>query len=106
MRAKEGVRIHGLTPQIMWALQICDSVSKEHTKREIMVTSISDGTHSRGSRHPYGFAADLRLSSWYDKGTPEDRKLHRAFTKELGPDFDVVLESDHFHIEWDPQAPI
>ncbi|HYC65649.1 MAG TPA: hypothetical protein VEC14_13025 [Reyranellaceae bacterium] len=62
------------------------------------VTCTTDGKHMPGSKHyarPCG-AIDLRLP-----------KLLLAFLEQaralLGPDFDLVLEPTHLHVEYDPK---
>lgn len=74
-------------------------VSKAFAARgeDLFVTSIREGTHSAGSFHPSGRAFDLRYPKW---GTPNDVVV--ALGRSLGPDFDVVPEGNHIHIELDP----
>lgn len=64
----------------------------------MVVTSLDDSTHGQGSKHPEGNAADLRLWMIPEKERP---KVMRHLTQVLGGDWDVVHESDHFHIEYD-----
>lgn len=69
--------------------------------QELVVTSAMDGTHSDGSLHPSGNAADLRTNYF----APAIRKDVKARLEEkLGPDFDVVLHPDHMHMEYDPKS--
>ena len=66
---------------------------------DILVTSIRDGNHMPGSLHYDGHAFDVRWPVHY-----EDRDvLLDALRDALGPDFDVVGEADHIHIEYDPK---
>lgn len=81
--------------QVAWT--ICDEVSKELTGKSIVITSILDGKHKDGSKHYTGDAFDAR-SFIYTK--EQQAKLLEEFRKRLGPDYTVLLESDHFHIQF------
>ncbi len=61
-------------------------------KQDVFVTSVQDGSHSPGSFHTVGLAWDMR------KG----RVSKSTVQKILGPDFDVVDEYSHRHVEFDP----
>lgn len=94
---KPGVRVRGLSNEILLAIMIADSVYRE-TENSMTITSLTDGKHSTGSRHYTGDAVDLRLPM------PTVRQqVMTQLQKALGSDYDVVLESDHIHIEYDPK---
>ena len=61
--------------------------------QELHITSLREGTHSAGSKHWQGDAWDQR----FGKVTKKECKAV------LGDDFDVVDESNHRHIEYDPK---
>ncbi len=65
-----------------------------------MVTSLEDSTHGVNSLHYSGNAADIRTRHVPVAQLPS---LHRALKDALGKDYDVVLEKDHIHIEYDPK---
>lgn len=70
---------------------------------DTIVTSICDGAHSSNSLHyrdGKGRAVDFRTRHLPDQGTKE--AITQAISEALGPEFDVVLESDHIHCEYDP----
>ena len=68
--------------------------------RKLVVTSVVDGVHSKNSLHYKGLAFDTRI--WYfSKEVVQEVKTCLEIA--LGKDFDVVLESTHFHIEYDPE---
>lgn len=94
---KEGVRLIGLQPAIVLAIMIAAGVY-EREGLELVVTSLADGQHSRGSLHYVGAAVDFRI---YPESNPED--LRQRLAEALGGDFDVVLESNHIHVEWQPK---
>jgi hypothetical protein len=96
---KNGVEVTiTFSNHIRAAMHICDEVSKKLTEKGIVVTSVLDGKHKDGSKHYIGEAFDIR-SFIYSKEQIE--LLTTEFKKELGKDYDVVYEIDHFHIEYD-----
>ncbi len=94
---KKGVRLHGIKPEIVLALVIADQVYME-LGHELVITSVIDGKHSRASIHYTGGAVDLRIPG--EHGIAVRNRIARR----VGGDFDVVLESDHIHIEWQPKG--
>ncbi len=100
MQLKEGVRIQGMRPEILFAVIVADGLWKEN-RQELVVTSVMEGSHSRGSLHYAGQAVDLRIKG-IDSATPRER-LGKELQARLGQDFDVVLESDHIHVEYQPK---
>jgi len=99
----KGARIGGLKPEILLAIQIAGGVWDFLGMLELVITAVSDGKHSAGSKHYIGHAVDLRSRNFSEAG--KEKAL--ALLKEcLGPDFDVLDEGDHIHIEFDPKSPI
>lgn len=97
---KTGVRVFGMRPEIVLALMIAKDVYTMHGQAAaFVVTSVMEGAHSRASIHYTGGAADLRRPVIKTAEIVADLKL------KLGDDFDVVLESDHIHVEFQPKAP-
>lgn len=68
-----------------------------------VITSVLDGDHAKNSLHYAGAAADLRTRDISSQA--ERRALRGEIAAALGADFDVVLESTHLHIEWQPRGP-
>ena len=101
MKLKKGVRIHGICDEISFVMTAIEGVYLEHGA-EAVVTSAIDGTHSRKSKHYSGQAIDLRTRN---VDTEHHRPLTAALQAAVGEDFDVVLERDHIHLEWDPKGP-
>jgi len=60
---------------------------------DLYITSLREGNHSAGSFHYDGLAFDIKPGKINIK---EIRKV-------LGPDWDVVDETNHFHCEYDPK---
>lgn len=84
--------------EIIAAWTIADQVSKKLTQKQITITSVLDGKHKDGSKHYDGQAFDIRTFIYT---VTELNELMAALKEALGPDFDVVLENDHIHIEYD-----
>lgn len=101
LRLKEGVDLLGLQPQTTFAIMVAWSCYQAvHKDGECVVTSCADGKHSKGSRHYVGLAFDLRI-----RGLPstEQATLAEMIKECLTNQYDVVLESDHIHVEYDPE---
>lgn len=95
IRIKEGVNLAGLRPEMLLAINAAEGV---WGKAPVTVTSALDGKHGRGSLHYVGLAVDLRTR---DIMAPEAKAL--SLGKELGAQYDVVLESNHIHVEFQPK---
>jgi len=96
---KKGVEASGVQPEILLAIQEAREVYRD-LDAELIITSLLDGKHMVGSLHYKGLAVDLRtrhLSS-------NDRMLAAARIRlALGPEYDVVLEKTHIHVEFQPK---
>lgn len=99
VKAKAGVKIDALKPQALEGLKIVYLLYLVHGK-VLTVTSTAEGQHSAGSLHGKGLAFDVRT-----RDIPIDMML--GIIKDakdlLGASFDVLLESTHAHIEFDPK---
>lgn len=100
MQLKPGVRITGIRPEIVLALMTAESLF-EKRNTPLVVTAALDGKHQIGSLHYSGAAVDLRT-----KHLPSQQStslLADELRGALGPDFDVVVEEDHLHVEFQPK---
>lgn len=101
MRLKDGVITTGIRPEIVVALVAADGVYARNGL-ELVVTSITDGKHSLTSLHYAGSAADLRTNN-----IPAQKRelIAQQIRDALGssPDYDVVLEDTHIHVEYQPK---
>lgn len=95
-------RVLGLRPEIVIAVMVANDVFQE-AGFDCVITAGIDGSHSRGSIHYKGLAVDIRT-----RHVPqlEHPKIVAKLQERLGDDFDVVLEGDHLHLEYDPKTPI
>lgn len=97
MRIKSGVRLLGLRPEVVLALQVADTILAL-SGADLVVTSAIDGTHTRASLHYTGCAVDLR------RPAIRAAEIVQELKEALGADFDVILETDHVHCEFQPKA--
>lgn len=96
---KEGVRFEGVQP-VLWDGLLTVAVSYHTFGYQLVVTSLTDGTHKEGSLHYKGLAADLRTRHLK---VNDVAVVVRGVKDALGKGWDVVLEGDHIHIEYDPK---
>ena len=102
MKIKEGARLLGVQPVMILAAITADSIWKDlGAKDGVVITSGIDGKHSSGSLHYKGYALDLRI--WNLPNPELAQNAAQALREALGEDFDVVLEKDHIHVEFDPK---
>ena len=100
MDLKPGVKIGGISPELVLAIVVVSEIFRQNNASPFMVTSVTDGKHSEKSLHYRGLAIDVRtrhLTDW------KQREIVSMVKIALGLDFDVVLEDDHLHIEFDPK---
>lgn len=95
MRTKAGVRFVGIKPEMVFAALICASVFDD-AKQKFTVTSVCEGTHMPNSLHYCGAAFDIRI---FDLRGVSSYEMARRLQDALGSDFQVVVESDHLHVE-------
>lgn len=106
MEIKPGVSVRGIQPEMLLALMIADEKLKGHNYVR-MLTSGTEGEHGPGSLHYVGLAVDLRTSTGGITRTSA-RMLTAEIRRALGGDnseYDVVCESNHIHIEYQPKGP-
>lgn len=98
---KPGVRIAGLRPELLLAVVAAERVYEE-AGHDLTITACVDGKHTAGSLHYAGAAIDIRTR---DIPLADVQKLIARIKTCLGEDFDVVLETDHLHLEYQPKQP-
>ena len=100
-KGKNGVSLLGVRPELIIGLMVADTVCRE-IGVDLTITSICDGVHSATSLHYTGAAADIRTRDMTESQIP---RLMTALVAALTNDFDVVLESNHIHLEYQPRKP-
>lgn len=99
MRLKHDVVMSGLKFEMRAAMVVAEKLWAEYGE-ELVITSALDGTHQANSLHYFGLALDFRTRYFSDdeKLIIEDELRERL---KLYQYYDVVLEDDHMHVEWD-----
>jgi hypothetical protein len=95
IKLKAGVVITGIKPEISLAIAIAKSVYDSCDEPSMTITSVIDGKHRKDSLHYKGLAIDLRLPI-------SPMSVMDKLRVALGNSYDVILEKDHIHIEYDP----
>lgn len=94
---KEGVNLTGLQPEALFGVDRCLDVF--HARGlPLTITSARDGRHGKHSHHFKGLAWDIRIWEIEDEVAQVCNELREA----LGPDYQVIQEPDHIHVEYDP----
>lgn len=97
LRFKEGVYSHRFPLEIALVLHHA-AVWSTLTGIGAVVNALADSQHQANSLHAWDLAVDL--------DTDGDRlaqllQLHGYLARNLSGEYDVVLEDDHVHVEWD-----
>lgn len=95
---KPGVDFTKIHSRIVAILPTLERIWAKYGK-DLVITSARDGKHRLDSFHYKGKAIDCR-TRYFDA-----QACHAVLSEAqaaLGGDFDVVLESDHIHVELDP----
>ena len=96
---KPGVKVFGVANELTLAMIAADQVYDEFGQ-EFVVTSVVDSKHSRTSLHYAGMAFDCRTR---DTDPVTIEKIAGDLRARLTNEYDVVVESDHLHIEFQPK---
>jgi hypothetical protein len=96
MRNPNKVDLSRLRKEIRQALFACEFVYNQW-EDEVQVYHTFDGKHMQGSLHYKNRAVDVSMPFQNVNAIVEEIRLF------LGPEYDVVVEEDHLHVEWDPK---
>lgn len=94
---KAGVTLASV-PEMEYARSVVASVFRRYSY-PLTITSGTDGTHMSTSLHYIGRAEDYRTSDVHPVDLPQMVAEIRSI---LGSAYDVVIESTHLHVEYDP----
>jgi hypothetical protein len=105
LRVKPGVDIRGISPEISMGINVLNSVLMKYGA-ECMITACRDGNHMNESKHYIGDAVDIRLASRWVTTSNVDIVVLNETRANLGDQFDLILEENHFHLEFDPKKDL
>ena len=97
MILKDGVKIANMKPQLILGIMCAMDIYRKHGQ-ELVITSLDDSVHGKDTLHGQGLAVDFRTNYFIPE---EAKKVCYEISIRLGKDFDVVLEKDHIHLEYD-----
>jgi len=101
---KKKARVFGISPEMVLASVVIGFIWMElFPGVDCVVTEGTGGKHGRGSRHYVGLGKDYRIWNLPDPFMESAKKATKEIKRRLGPDYDVVLEKDHIHVEFDPK---
>ena len=103
---KDGVRINGahFYPEIVKILDAARDTAPKMERGAVWVTSANDSRHLDNSLHYKNQAFDIRIYNIAGDIHYEAKRWADRLQAVLGPDYDVVYELDHIHIEYQPKV--
>lgn len=105
VKLKPGAHVYSACQPLIWAQDILDAYYAA-LGLELVITSGHDGLHSRQTAHYQDQAWDLRIwgfpTSIWKSTRAAGARLVELLNKHCPYDgaFFLVLEKDHFHLEW------
>ena len=101
---KNGVTLNGkhLYEEIALIIQVARNTAPLTEDDTVWITSANDSRHMTNSKHYSNEAFDIRIRNLVE-GHAAARTWAAKMQHELGDDYDIVLESDHIHAEFDPK---
>lgn len=96
---KDGVSVDGIKKETIALIVILNTYFELRIGKELVVTSCTDGKHMKGSKHYSGYAIDIRIRHLT---ASEISKLIAWFKSLHEREYDMVVEKDHIHVEYDP----
>jgi len=87
-----------ISTPLLLGLIVADQVYEEESV-DLVITSLNDGVHSETSLHYSGNGADLRI---WNLANPENTV--KKIKNRLNKHYDVILEKDHIHLEYQPRG--
>lgn len=97
---KQGVSVNGIKQQTIALIALLNTYFVFYIGKPFVVTSCTDGKHKKGSKHYDGLAIDIRTRHL---NVTEINNLVLWFKSRHDKQFDMVVEKDHIHVEYDPK---
>ena len=103
MKVKAGVKLSDL--QMPMRRVLVEAAKLWESEGYVLtITSTGDGVHSPGSLHPYGYAVDFRTWRKNAPGVQWPSSFRQSMAQRLadalGPNYQVLPESTHIHVEY------
>lgn len=101
---KAGASIRGLRPEMNVALTVADQVY-DSEDLPCRVTEGTGGKHNQASLHYVGLAVDLGVKDYQGNIISMEHiaVIINKLRERLAGEFDVVGETDHVHVEFQPK---
>jgi hypothetical protein len=107
VKFKAGVELNDkhFRKNVIRIIEVACATAPSLIDNSVVITSANDGVHMKGSKHGTNEAFDIRISNIAIK---DNGKIARRWAADmqvmLGSDYDVILEKDHIHAEYDPST--
>ena len=99
LKLKKPVSPSQIKPEINLAIMVALTIWDRQSEPVLTITSISDSKHGPASLHYVGYAVDIRIRELHN----DPKFLSDALRNALVDDYDVILESNHIHLEYQPK---
>lgn len=101
---KDNVKINGahFYPEMIAVINAFRATSPQFSDGVMWITSANDSKHKDGSLHYKNRAFDIRIFNVIG-GHPVTRVWCEKARLILGINYDIILETDHIHVEYDPK---
>lgn len=96
---KDGVKVDGIKKETITLIAILNCYFYLRIGKPLVITSCTDGKHMKNSKHYSGYAIDIRTRHL---NVQEIEKLVIWFKNCHDKKYDIVVENDHIHVEYDP----
>lgn len=104
LEIKEGVDLNGLHIKMVESIPIVMNVLTAYGVTPTITSGLEGDDHMRTSLHYKGRALDWRTRELVGGYLGDDaHEVHNIIKTVLGVDYDVILETTHLHIEYDPK---
>ena len=96
---KDGVKVDGVKKETIELMLLLNGYFVAQVGKLFVITSCTDGKHMKNSKHYSGYAIDIRTRHLT---VCEINNLLAWFKKWHDKEYDMVVENDHIHVEYDP----
>lgn len=95
---QQSARVYGMQTPILLAIMMAAPIFEKYGV-DLVITSGMEGRHGLRSMHYLGYAVDFRNR---DIKVTERGQIIVALQDALGPDYQVINEKDHIHVQFRP----